>query len=450
MTAITKTSVYEMAFLSKLLQHVLKVNEKCLRKGFTLALNNRLLYQGRSINTVVNKLENIKINDVLDIGEKRSVRVTWADNITCEFPHIYLRDNCQCPTCFHPTSKQRQLDLVKLIDFEIQAKNIKHNIDNDAVVIDWPDSHQSVFQGSWLRTRKFPETWDNAHASTLYDIRSLAWTSSKLIENLPVINYKELMTSDKTLIEHLQNLFIHGLSIITEAPAESGILYELVKRVSHKYMKKTHYGEIFTVKNKPSPNNLAYTAAHLPLHVDLPFFTYQPEIQHLHCIEQSEGVNSGMSLFTDGFRAAEEIRNTNPNSFDLLTEVKFKFNDVGRDIYGEYNLEHERPIIGLDSFGNVETISYNNHVRSSFINAPSKVIEDCYKAYYILTASLNNDILKYKMSPGDIVCFNNKRLLHGRTAFDPVSTTRWLEGCYMDWDEVRSIYRVIRERMESY
>ena len=440
--------MYEMAFLSRFLQHALKLNKKGLSKTFTL--NNHLLYQGRSINTVVSKLEDITINDVLDICEKRTVRVTWADNITCEFPHIYLRDNCQCPICFHSPTKHRQLDLVKSIDFEIEAKNVKHVVEKDAIIVNWPDNHQSVFQGSWLRARKFGETWDTAHSSTLHEIQSLAWTSSQMIENMPVIDYKQLMTSEKTLIEHLQNLFIRGLSVIREAPAESGILYELVKRVSHKYMRKTHYGEIFTVRNKPSPSNIAYTAVGLELHLDLPYLSYQPGIQHLHCIEQSEGENCGMSLFVDGFRVAEEIKNTNPNAFDILTKVKFKFNDVGRDIYGDFNLQYERPLIGLDSYGNVETIIYNNPVRSSFINAPSEAIQDCYKAFYVFATSLNSDILKYKMSPGDIICFDNKRVLHGRTAFDPITSARWLEGCYIDWDEARSIYRVTRERMKSY
>lgn len=27
------------------------------------------------------------------------------------YPHIWLRDNCQCPKCFHPTSNSRIIDI---------------------------------------------------------------------------------------------------------------------------------------------------------------------------------------------------------------------------------------------------------------------------------------------------------------------------------------------------
>lgn len=71
-------------------------------------------------------------------------------------------------------------------------------------------------------------------------------------------------------------------------------------------------------------------------------------------------------------------------------------------------------------------------------------MKECYKAYYALVRTINDDVLKYQMSPGDVICFNNKRLLHGRAAFDATTTSRWLEGCYMDFDELKSKYRVVK------
>ena len=68
------------------------------------------------------------------------------------------------------------------------------------------------------------------------------------------------------------------------------------------------------------------------------------------------------------------------------------------------------------------------------------------KAYYALTRYINEGVMEYKMRAGDVVCFNNKRVLHGRRSFDAGRTTRWLEAVYMDADEVRSKYRTLRER----
>jgi gamma-butyrobetaine dioxygenase len=42
--------------------------------------------------------------------------------------------------------------------------------------------------------------------------------------------------------------------------------------------------------------------------------------------------------------------------------------------------------------------------------------------------------------------FDNCRLLHGRSAFDPSEGLRHLQGCYIDIDGPRSLYRVLRRR----
>ncbi|MGO9933925.1 MAG: hypothetical protein ACLPV8_19230, partial [Steroidobacteraceae bacterium] len=49
----------------------------------------------------------------------------------------------------------------------------------------------------------------------------------------------------------------------------------------------------------------------------------------------------------------------------------------------------------------------------------------------------------------DDVMFDNCRLLHGRTGFDPAQGLRHLQGCYIDIDGPRSLYRVLRRRLPS-
>ncbi|EMV9186483.1 TauD/TfdA family dioxygenase, partial [Escherichia coli] len=48
---------------------------------------------------------------------------------------------------------------------------------------------------------------------------------------------------------------------------------------------------------------------------------------------------------------------------------------------------------------------------------------------------------------GQMWCFDNRRTLHARTAFDPASGERHLQGCYIDRDELLSRILVLqRER----
>lgn len=42
--------------------------------------------------------------------------------------------------------------------------------------------------------------------------------------------------------------------------------------------------------------------------------------------------------------------------------------------------------------------------------------------------------------------FDNNRVLHGRTSFDPNEGLRHLQGCYIDHDGPRARYRVLTAR----
>lgn len=42
---------------------------------------------------------------------------------------------------------------------------------------------------------------------------------------------------------------------------------------------------------------------------------------------------------------------------------------------------------------------------------------------------------------GELMMFDNSRVLHGRTAYDPAEGMRHLQGCYIDFDGPRSLYR---------
>jgi len=50
--------------------------------------------------------------------------------------------------------------------------------------------------------------------------------------------------------------------------------------------------------------------------------------------------------------------------------------------------------------------------------------------------------LTFRLGPGDIMCFDNRRILHGRKAFSG-SGQRHLQGIYIDRDEVLSTARAV-------
>ncbi|ORZ29965.1 hypothetical protein BCR44DRAFT_43348 [Catenaria anguillulae PL171] len=81
------------------------------------------------------------------------------------------------------------------------------------------------------------------------------------------------------------------------------------------------------------------------------------------------------------------------------------------------------------------------------------------KAWYKGMRAWDEHVRRQKMvmidlKPGDAVLFQNRRVLHGRTAFDSVQdgvgagekAVRHLRGCYVDWDEFLDRWRVSRYR----
>ena len=55
------------------------------------------------------------------LDEHGLVNVAWdgINGIMDKYPSVWLRDNCQCPECFDPSSRQRKL-LLRNLDSEIQ------------------------------------------------------------------------------------------------------------------------------------------------------------------------------------------------------------------------------------------------------------------------------------------------------------------------------------------
>jgi gamma-butyrobetaine dioxygenase len=55
--------------------------------------------------------------------------------------------------------------------------------------------------------------------------------------------------------------------------------------------------------------------------------------------------------------------------------------------------------------------------------------------------------LKLRLSDGDLVVFDNRRILHGRTAFSSAKFLRHLRGCYLTRDSVYSETALLRRKL---
>ena len=132
---------------------------------------------------------------------------------------------------------------------------------------------------------------------------------------------------------------------------------------------------------------------------------------------------------------AEELRRRDLQSFNHLTETKIPFRFIDKD----WDLRWHAPTISLDHNGDFREIRYHAALTAPF-DLPYNQVENTYAALRAYTEILRDPAyeIRLKMGPGDVIVFHNRRVLHGRAAFDPNSGKRKLQGCYVDCDDAWS------------
>lgn len=361
--------------------------------------------------------------------KQKSLVVKQGSDLSYEFNYQWLRDNC--PTAFHPKTKERNFDLLSVSE---NIKPVGYNVVNDNLEITWSEqNHHSVYDLKWLIGNAYQKGSDYF----LLMPEAKVWDSSI---NVPETDFNTVISSDEGLFSWLDMVAQYGLSIVNAMPnnEQDKGLEQVAKRIGH--LRETNFGVVFNVRSKPNPNNQAYTAEKLPLHTDLPNQETPPGYQFLHCLNnESEG---GESTFVDGFKAAEQLKIKYPEYFDLLAnnKIPFRFHDESCDI------REMRPIISVVD-GEVNEIIFNAHIASIFNFAPD-LMEDFYLAYRAFIKILNakENKIKFKLESGQMVVFDNRRVLHGREEFDPQTGARHLRGCYIDRTEFKSKYRLLQQK----
>ena len=176
-------------------------------------------------------------------------------------------------------------------------------------------------------------------------------------------------------------------------------------------------------------------------HTDNPYRDPVPGIQLLHCLVNE--TTGGLSTLVDGHAVVEHLREVDPEALQLLTttHVRFLYRDAGTE------LVHRAPLIELDGQGELVTIRFSP--RLDFVPLlPPQTLAAFYAARRKLDHLLRSAHfeIRFLLQDGDLVMFDNRRLLHGRTAFDPQQGIRHLQGCYIDMDGVHSMHRVLNRR----
>jgi gamma-butyrobetaine dioxygenase len=336
-----------------------------------------------------------------------------------------------------------------------RAKYPSHNDDDGEdwmIEIEWTDgSDSSYFFVHWMLEQQAPTSGQVTPAQAI-------GRNSVLTK----VDYQELLQDEMVLLDLYDAIFSDGAAIVQDCPCNLddppvSVVGKLLGggSLSHGYL----YDDVFHVQSIPDAHNVAYTSLGLPPHQDLAYYESPPGLQLLHCVEMQH-VKGGASTLVDGMAAAHQLSRLAPDLFEILVETEATFCKQREGAQMKAHMSH----IQQNPSGEIVGIRWSPPFEGPLRKTTN--ISDYYTAYAAYARLVNKTlpVHHYAMSPqlcralndyaiehtyerqlqeGDLLIFNNQRMLHGRTQFavlDMVKGGRHLVGCYTNMNETLSEY----------
>ncbi|XP_067951669.1 gamma-butyrobetaine dioxygenase-like [Watersipora subatra] len=376
-----------------------------------------------------------------EVIEKSRVRVSWSDSSGDSiYPMMLLRDCCPCEKCFSPSVNSRLTLFEQLLAAASSVANISSQ--PESLCIDWEDGHKSVYEAEWLYRRRLERAATEDRLLKMYcEVQETPWTITKP-EEIKTGRYDDILRDPAKIVEFTETLIRDGAYVIKDAPPRH-CLVEFLREIKAKHQ-STHYSDgEWVIKNIPTSKDLPNSSKKLELHIDMPYLVKPQQLQLLHCLVQS--ADGGENKLSDALKAALLLKKENPEYYRVLSSVEVDFQFIKR-----YRGSHDwficnrAPIIQEDPRTGLPSLCrFAAEVRCSSFNQPVEVIESWYEAFRHYWSILEQHSILIKSSPGDILAFNNGRVMHAREAFNQ-QQERQLEGIYADWDYLMSAWRVAK------
>jgi len=367
----------------------------------------------------------------LKIGGNTELTLIRADGSEHAVHPLWLRERCRDAATIDLRTQQRLQDPS---DFDLNLRLLSVAQSSPGIFrIKFSDGHEASFRAEDLLAEAAlapnshdcpaPRLWDG----TLAGLPRMRWRADPTAPDL---------------MSWLEPFLTLGFVIFEGVPTEPQTVLKVGAMFG--FVRETNFGPLFDVRSTPNATDLAYTALSLDPHTDNPYRSPVPGIQLLHCLLNE--TNGGLSTLVDGFAVAEALRREEPQAFAIMTSTPVRFRYIDADT----ELTASAAPIELDVTGAVQAIHFSPRLDFVPLFAPDRL-----DAYFRARRQFDQRLraadfeIRFLLRGGDLVMFDNRRLLHGRTGFDPAEGLRHLQGCYIDIDGPRSLWRVLRRRLGS-
>ncbi len=371
------------------------------------------------------------------------VALTWPDGTGLPAHGWWLRECVVADGATDPVTRELTIDPADLPD-DLTVTSVAVD-DDGALAACWNDGFSGTLHPGWLR-----HVADGHHRSSAGLPTAIAWTAATMVEP-PTFDGPGALTDDEELLAFLEAMVTFGVARLRTLPVddtgrldEEGQPVEGLARLTDRIgvRRRTNFGDLWNVKAEITgdhENAIANTGFRLGPHADLPTREVPPGFQLLHCVANT--VAGGWSTMADGAALVAHLETEEPETYEALTTLRWVFFNRSRD----HDHRWTGPMIDLGGRGRPLTLRAFYPVRG-FPDMDRADVPRAYRAakrFHQLAADPGFQI-RYPFLPGDLIGFDNRRMLHGRDVFDPGTGVRHLRGTYVDHDEIHSRLRVLR------
>jgi gamma-butyrobetaine dioxygenase len=345
--------------------------------------------------------------------------LTWQNSTYSVYSSVWLRDN-------DPANRDARSDrrMISLVDLPPEPRlHAAEVCPPGHVTLRWEDGKTSVFPLRWFRA--FDRSLRIGSRPT-----RMPWMGQPATD-FAWCDYEEWVENPASREDWLYYVGRDGLAFLRGVPLREDAVLRVAALIG--FVRDT--------------NSLACKALGVPVHTEDPYRDPVPGFQLLHCL--SAAGLGGESIFVDGMAAAERVRARDSEAFSTLcqTPILYRFQDAAVDFAAE------RTMLEVDTQGEFRAIYYDDR---SIAPLPLKGprLKKYYPAYRQLAELLRDPArsVVYRLQPGDLVLFDNTRVLHGRNASstDADGEHGHLQGCYLDADGLYSSLAVLSRARSSH
>lgn len=375
------------------------------------------------------------------VTSDRRIEVIWPDGASSHFHFVWLRQQLFNPA----TGRADQAhDAAMRLPDDPASLSVDHcDIDQGQLRVRWAnDGAETCHDLGWLRDNAYDREQRLARKARL-----VTWTGEEGAQ-LPWHDWSTVLEDDAALWALFVAVRDRGVARLRGASPEPDMIGALARRFGP--IRVTDFGAISDIMSRPSDdagrfaNIGAGGFVRLAPHTDEGWRYAPPGISFHLCLEQVPG-QGGASQLTDGLLAAQRLRRNDPQAFDFLTRVPFRF-AAARNPEERYFATGRLIVTDID--GEIVGVRFSDRTLG-VQDLPEDQIEPAYQALRAFAQELYSEDLAYvrSLAPGEVHVFDNHRVLHARAAFDPQSGARRLQSCAVEREEFHNHLRRLAEKL---